>query len=124
MVFFGGRAWLFWGVCMLFWGGMRGFFQRGCVVFFWGACMIFFGGCVVFLGRGHAWFFGGHVCFFGFRAGGQYASYWNAFLFEYIYECASYYYEPLTAVVPFAPSGKKISYFKQIQFFIVSIQSM
>ena len=40
------------------------------------------------------------------------------------YECASYYYEPLTAVVPFAPSGKKISYFKQIQFFIVSIQSM
>ena len=88
-----------WGVC--------GFIQRGaCMVLFGGACVVLSGACM----GGHAWFysaggvhgfiqwgacmvlFRGGVCgFFSFSGyneirsmSGRYASYWNAFLFDYI----------------------------------------
>ena len=104
VVFLGGVHGFFWAACMVFFGGVHGFFwgcacflgacghvwffRRGCMVFFSGGHAWFFSWGVWFFGREHAWFFGGRVRgFFGFRAGGQYASYWNAFLFEYIYIC-------------------------------------
>ena len=63
------------GMCMVAPGGMH-----GCSG---GACMVFWG-CMVFSG-GHAWFFreGGVRVFFDEiqSISGQYASYWNAFLF-------------------------------------------
>ena len=78
MVLFGG------GACMVLFGG-------ACMVLFGGACMVLFrGACVVF------------SSFFGYNEirsmSGQYASYWNAFLFNlfsykvdqhnrYVYQC-------------------------------------
>ena len=102
VVLFGGHAWFYlggvhgfiWGVAWFYLGGMRGFIWGVCVVlfggmhgfsgghawFFRGACMVFPGGVCGFSG-GHAWFFQ----FFGYNEirsmSGQYASYWNAFLF-------------------------------------------
>ena len=97
VLFGGGHAWFYLGVC--------GFIWAACVVLFGGACVVLFGGHVWFylgglawfyLGGhawfysgGHAWFFGGDVCgFFSFfryneirSMSGRYASYWNAFLF-------------------------------------------
>ena len=80
MFSFGGCAWFFGGH-----GGHAWFFSEGVHVFFRGACVVFFGGCVVFWEGACMVFWGGMRGFFGFRVGGQYASYWNAFLFEYIY---------------------------------------
>ena len=63
--FFGGHAWFFGGTCVVFWGGMHGFFGGVCVVF-WGGMRDFFQ------------FFRVHEIR---SMSGQYASYWNAFLF-------------------------------------------
>ena len=98
----GGHAWLLpgdvygcsRGACMVALGG-HAWLLGGHVWLLWGACMValgehawFFGGCMVFSG-GHAWFFGeGGVCVFfdEIRSiSGQYASYWNAFLFFYVF---------------------------------------
>ena len=91
----GGHAWLLQGgVCgcsqggnaWFYFGGVHGFIQgAGCAWFYsggmhgfiWGACMVLFGGaCMVF------------SVFFGYNEirsmSGQYASYWNAFLFELV----------------------------------------
>ena len=103
-----GHAWFYLGVhgfiqgvCGFIWGagGMRGFiwgacmvlFGGACVVLFGGACMVLFGGaCMVLFGgiRGFIQGGGGMCGFFSFfryneirSMSGQYASYWNAFLF-------------------------------------------
>ena len=78
MVYLGG-AWFFWWACMVFLG-VAWFFQ-GVHVFSGGAC--FFGvGMHGFLGGMHGFFRG--VCI-GYNEiwsmSGQYASYWNVFLF-------------------------------------------
>ena len=98
------------GSCVVALGGVHGFLPGGVRVFFrggWGHAWFFLGG-VWFLPGGHAWLLPGGVCMFfslgghawfflggmrGFSGGacigydeirsmsGQYASYWNAFLF-------------------------------------------
>ena len=89
-----GHVWL--GACMVA-GGMHGcgghaWLQgnmHGCRghAWLWGACMVVGGMCGC---GGHAWLQGGHVCLrracMGYdeiwSMSGQYASYWNAFLFN------------------------------------------
>ena len=97
MVLFGGHAWFYLGGGMrgfirghawFHLGGVRGFIWGACVVLFrggvcgfiWGVCMVLFGGggaCVVF------------SVFFGYNEirsmSGRYASYWNAFLFFFLF---------------------------------------
>ena len=62
----GGHVWLHREACVVLFGGVRGFI--------WGACMVLFEGGM------HGFF-----SFFGYNEiwsmSGQYASYWNAFLF-------------------------------------------
>ena len=82
VVLFGGCVVLFGdGVCSFIWGGMRGFFQQGGHAWFYSA-------------GGHAWFYspGGMRGFFSYLGyneirsmSGRYASYWNAFLFTYLF---------------------------------------
>ena len=78
MVLFRGHAWFYSGACI-----------RGACVVLFGGCMVLFGGCVWFYLGACVVLFGG-VCvvfsvFFGYNEirsmSGQYASYWNAFLF-------------------------------------------
>ena len=88
------------GACVVLFGGVHGFIR--------GACVVLFGGRAWFYLGGHAWFYPGGVhgfirggmcgfirggmrgfsSFFGYNEirsmSGQYASYWNAFLFAYI----------------------------------------
>ena len=79
MVLFGGHAWFYLGGVGR--GGMCGFIQ--------GACMVLFGGCVWFyLGGMHGFIWGACMVLFSFfgyneiqSMSGQYASYWNAFLY-------------------------------------------
>ena len=82
----GGHAWLWEGVCVV----------AGGHVWLWGACMVaggdvwVLGVCVVGGKRGHVWLqWGMHGCggaCMGYNEirsmSGQYASYWNAFLFK------------------------------------------
>ena len=68
---------------MVLFGGVHGFIWGGMHGFIWGVCVVLFGGCMVLFG-------GGGICgffsFFGYNEirsmSGQYASYWNAFLFK------------------------------------------
>ena len=84
MVLFGG------GTCVVLFGGHVWFYSGGMHGFIWGGCVWFYSG-------GHAWFYLGGVhgfiwggmrgffSFFGYNEvrsmSGQYASYWNAFLY-------------------------------------------
>ena len=80
VVLFGGHGFI--------WGGMHGFIWGVCVVLFGGHAWFYWGACVVLFG-GHVWFYSGGMrgffTFFGYNEiwsmSGQYASYWNAFLF-------------------------------------------
>ena len=100
MVLFGGHAWFYWGACvvlfggacMVLFGGHAWFYSGAMCGFIWGACMVLFGGHAWFYSGGMRGFIWGGVCgffsFFGYNEirsmSGQYASYWNAFLF---YNC-------------------------------------
>ena len=110
MVLFGGCAWfylggacvvLFWGACVVLFVGVHGFIQGGHAWFYSGGVWFYSGGVYGFI-RGHAWFYSGGVCdfirgacvvfpvFFGYNEirsmSGRYASYWNAFLFQYFFK--------------------------------------
>ena len=90
MVLFGGHAWFYSG-------GVHGFIRGACVVLFgggmrsfiWGVCGFIWGGMHGFIWGGMHGFIRGCVhgfsSFFGYNEmrsmSGQYASYWNAFLF-------------------------------------------
>ena len=112
MVLFGGLCMVLFGgaVCMVLFGGIRGFIQGG--------AWFYSGGMHGFIqGGGHAWFYSvggmcgfiqqGGVCgfiqqggrawffqFFGYNEirsmSGQYASYWNAFLLQFLSLFAPY----------------------------------
>ena len=96
MVLFGGCAWFYLGGAWFYLGGVHGFIwgvhgfiQGACVVLFGVVCMVLFGGRAWFYSGGCAWFYlggmRGFFSFFGYNEirsmSGQYASYWNAFLF-------------------------------------------
>ena len=78
------------GACVVALGRVHGFIWKGGMRgFIWGACMVLFGGHAWFYLGGHAWFYsgGGLRGFFRYNEirsiSGQYASYWNAFLFYF-----------------------------------------
>ena len=96
--FIGGCAWFYSG------GGVHGFIWGACVVLFGGACMVLFGGCAWFYWGGmhgfirgacmvlfRGWGMRGFFSFFGYNEirsmSRRYASYWNAFLFQYFLKC-------------------------------------
>ena len=106
MVLFGGVCVvLFRGACMVLFGGHAWFYSGG-------ACMVLFGGHAWFYSGGHAWFYLGGMrgcsqggmrgcsggacvvargCVRGFfneiwSMSGRYASYWNAFLFDMLWQ--------------------------------------
>ena len=98
MVLFRGHAWFYpggmrgfiWGACMVLFGGRAWFYLGGMHGFIWGVCVVLFGGHAWFyLGGMHGFIWGGmhgFSSFFGYNEirsmSGQYASYWNAFLFQ------------------------------------------
>ena len=101
---------------------MHGFIWGACVVLFQGVCMVLFGGHVHGFIRGHAWFYPGGMhgfirwgvhgfsSFFGYNEirsmSGRYASYWNAFLFGYLYVSSSYLWYHYSYSEEFTLSGQ------------------
>ena len=107
--YLGGMHGLFGGCMVLFREDMHGFIWEACMVLFGGACMVLFGGghawfysgvCMVLFGgmhgfiwRGMRGFIWGGMCgFFSFfryneirSMSGRYASYWNAFLLDFLF---------------------------------------
>ena len=84
--YLGGHAWFYLGVCAWFYlgGACMVLFGGPCMVLFRGVCVVLFGGVCGFIWGGMRGFF----TFFGYNEirsmSGQYASYWNAFLFCFV----------------------------------------
>ena len=110
MVLFGGHAWfysggacvvLFRGACVVLFRGVCMVLLGGCAWFYSGGAWFYLGGMHGFIWEGHALFYSGGMhgfiwggvhgffSFFGYNEirsmSGQYASYWNAFLFLFCF---------------------------------------